>query len=399
MQMKIKRVKIRNFRSIKEAKFNLLPYMVFVGKNNSGKSNLMIALDAFFSASVNMQDFRKEDGKHVKTLSITVLFHQLNKDEKILYEDKLINEGEDNEHLIMRLKAKLRDSGKIDTNYKYLTETIDPDSEEYKNTYGFLFANDAYRSVSKIMEHPQIPQDFKDSVENFCEEKGSKRLAKKEYNQIRRKFVKDILEKNPSLKKKVLRDIKIHSRNNKDMLGNFFFIPAVQDIEDETRYTTRGKKNLNQLMDYVLDQMQDMEERSKKEQDIQQTLKELYQLDEKTSEINKLRDLLNEHLATFDGSKLSFDTKLPNLSKIIRDCLKIYIDDGIKTEVQYKGHGLQRYFMVVLFRAWSEKLMSQESKKDSVNTSTFFSIEEPELFLHPQYQRMMGLYLQNIAED
>lgn len=31
--------------------------------------------------------------------------------------------------------------------------------------------------------------------------------------------------------------------------------------------------------------------------------------------------------------------------------------------------------------------------------STYFAIEEPELFLHPQYQRMMLNYLQRIAED
>jgi len=39
--MKIKKVAITNFRTIKSAEFYFFPYMVFVGKNNSGKSNIM----------------------------------------------------------------------------------------------------------------------------------------------------------------------------------------------------------------------------------------------------------------------------------------------------------------------------------------------------------------------
>jgi CRISPR-associated exonuclease Cas4 len=62
--------------------------------------------------------------------------------------------------------------------------------------------------------------------------------------------------------------------------------------------------------------------------------------------------------------------------------------------------------MVILFKVWAEKLKEiREDKRTSrksvkkICTSTFFAIEEPELFLHPQFQRMMRIYLQNIAED
>ena len=59
----IKKVKISNFRSVKDITVNFLPYMVFVGKNNSGKSNIMKALDIFFTDSVGINDFRKENGR------------------------------------------------------------------------------------------------------------------------------------------------------------------------------------------------------------------------------------------------------------------------------------------------------------------------------------------------
>lgn len=99
--MKIKRVQIENFRSIKSVVLNLMSYMVFVGKNNSGKSNLMKALDVFFNDSVEFNDFRKEKGKNINQLSITIHYSQLNEVEKELYKGKLINEGEKNEVLVL----------------------------------------------------------------------------------------------------------------------------------------------------------------------------------------------------------------------------------------------------------------------------------------------------------
>ncbi|HEY0090783.1 MAG TPA: AAA family ATPase, partial [Candidatus Lokiarchaeia archaeon] len=398
--MKIQQVEIQNFRSIKSVKFNLLPYMVFVGKNNSGKSNLMIALDAFFSSSVGADDFRKEKGATSKNILIAVTFYQLNKKEKELYSGKLLDEGETHERLILRFSASLSNDSNIEYKYEYFSQTINLESSENQKRYGPILNEEIYKSVSKILEHEHIPQDFKDKIKNLVDSKGTKRLVKQEFIELRDDYQKNLLIKHPSLAKQEFREIKINSKNIKSMLGNFFFVPAVQDIEKETKYTAKDNKNLNHLMNYVLDQMQDTGQRRKKEQELQRLLKDLYRLEEKGSEINNLMQLLNSQLKNFDDSLLTFDTKLPNLSKMIRDSLKIYIDDGVRTEVQYKGHGLQRYFMVILFKVWSEKLMENKSKEtDAECTSTYFAIEEPELFLHPQYQRMMRIYLQNISEN
>lgn len=46
--MKIKNILIHNFRSIKNASFNLCNYSMLVGKNNSGKSNILAAIRIFY---------------------------------------------------------------------------------------------------------------------------------------------------------------------------------------------------------------------------------------------------------------------------------------------------------------------------------------------------------------
>jgi len=54
--MKIKSVKIHNFRSIKDAEFGLNDYSVLVGANNSGKTNILTALRIFYEDGVKFNE-------------------------------------------------------------------------------------------------------------------------------------------------------------------------------------------------------------------------------------------------------------------------------------------------------------------------------------------------------
>lgn len=47
--MKISRVSIENFRSIKKTEFNCSNFNVFVGQNNAGKTNFFEAIEWFFN--------------------------------------------------------------------------------------------------------------------------------------------------------------------------------------------------------------------------------------------------------------------------------------------------------------------------------------------------------------
>jgi len=56
--LKIKSIKIQNFRSIKYAEFNLYDYSVLVGANNSGKSNIITALRVFYEDGIKFDEKR-----------------------------------------------------------------------------------------------------------------------------------------------------------------------------------------------------------------------------------------------------------------------------------------------------------------------------------------------------
>jgi len=66
-KVKLKSVTIHNFRSIKDAKFNLYNYSILIGANNAGKTNLLTALRIFYEDNIKFNEkndfpkFRTDD--------------------------------------------------------------------------------------------------------------------------------------------------------------------------------------------------------------------------------------------------------------------------------------------------------------------------------------------------
>src|SRR5688572_11855568 len=70
--MKISRIKIENFRSIKHSEFATTDFNIFIGQNNCGKTNFFEALEFFFngpSKGVGVDDLKF---KHQVELEINV---------------------------------------------------------------------------------------------------------------------------------------------------------------------------------------------------------------------------------------------------------------------------------------------------------------------------------------
>lgn len=63
--MKIKRIKIENFRSIESSEFCTNDFNIFVGQNNCGKTNFFEAIQFFFNGisrggSLNQLRFKRD---------------------------------------------------------------------------------------------------------------------------------------------------------------------------------------------------------------------------------------------------------------------------------------------------------------------------------------------------
>lgn len=71
--MKIKSFEIKNFRSIRKIHVETKDLMVFIGKNNAGKSNILRGLNSFFERKVNSEDIPPERFQ-AKEIELTINF-------------------------------------------------------------------------------------------------------------------------------------------------------------------------------------------------------------------------------------------------------------------------------------------------------------------------------------
>lgn len=83
---------------------------------------------------------------------------------------------------------------------------------------------------------------------------------------------------------------------------------------------------------------------------------------------------------------------LPDETVIAKE-MKIFLDDGYNTEVEQKGHGLQRATLLAFL-----KLLAKKGRKYQDCPTPIFLIGELESFLHPYAQREMAIALIQMME-
>ena len=89
--MKIKNVKISNFRSIIDVEISFEKLMMFIGQNNHGKSNVLYGI-LFFFGEIKIQDLDFFDG--TDELFVEILFYDLDDDDKTTFNKYLTIENE-----------------------------------------------------------------------------------------------------------------------------------------------------------------------------------------------------------------------------------------------------------------------------------------------------------------
>ena len=87
---------------------------------------------------------------------------------------------------------------------------------------------------------------------------------------------------------------------------------------------------------------------------------------------------------------------MPQLREVFGKA-KIYADDGVRTTIETKGHGMQRSMIFTILRAYAELAHVQKAGEKAEERTTIFAIEEPELYLHPQSQRTLMSVFREIA--
>lgn len=332
--MKIKNVKIQNFRSYYGYnEFNFDKDLVYItGENNSGKSTLFQALDVLINGT--SKQFLHEENKNKQASS-----------EQEMY-ISLTFSGDDIEQIIQTFANEK----KKDVFCSYIYEENGEKSFQIRRS-------------DKVTKWQDSTGKFKD-IDEGC-------LSI--YNKKEERF------ENPSGIEPPLKS-----------LFRFIKIDANTSAEDNVNFKNNG--TIGELIGEIANDFSDCEEYKKLEEAHE---KAFTKLKEKISpNINEqLTNILSQQYQPNTNAEIEFF--LPTIDKLLSNARLLVDDgDGVETEYQQKGHGLQRSIALALIQLRAE--FYNDSSKE-VRRPVFYFIDEPEAFLHPRGQHNLRNALEKLS--
>ncbi|MHA1315078.1 MAG: ATP-dependent nuclease [Candidatus Helarchaeota archaeon] len=393
--MKIREIKIENFRGIEDLTLRMDDLTILIGKNGAGKSSVLHALNFFKEQNYNLkiEDYYNKD--LTQQIKVSLTFYDLTEREK----EKFQNYIQDNELKVIKVAREDAEAENPKTSQKYYgLRRINPDFNEIrqemkktpkKQKYNELRQRDIYSSLPDIgrssadvieehllhweMEHPENLQLSMDSGQFFgWPGVGAGKLGK---------------------------------------YMEFFFIPAVYEYADEER--EKKSNYLSELLDLTIRKMQTRSAQFNQFiTDTEERYKEFVR-QENEEKIRILEEALCNRLKRFaPDCNISIDYE-PGKVEFHSTIYKTELEEfGFKGPISYLGHGVQRSFFFTLLQYLGELRTlnkSAPSEEDSENNSSnseprdkyliLLIIEEPELYQHPSRIALIRELFKNLTNE
>lgn len=380
--MKIESLAISNWRSIKYLEIAFQDLMIFIGQNNHGKSNVLSAL-LFFFGEIKPQDLDFNRG--AQELFVEITFCDLDDTDKTTFKKYLTADG----------SIRVRKFAYVGGNFEYRGYIQNPVEEWLREANASTFSK---REVAEGFPfHPFLP--------------AAGRLTKQDIVDAQAKYI----EQNPGA---VAFNFEIEETNflglksvAKGIFGDIYFIPAVKDATDD--FSSKEASAFGKLYSNIIESMSannpDWKGTKAKLSSLFSTLNRLD--DDGKDNPNRPKELVDFEKALSSelnawGAEIDVEVIPPNIDDVFRANTQVWINDGVRTDIRRKGHGLQRALTFALIKVISDNLKSERAKvapeqaaTRTASASTYFILEEPELYLHPQAQRALFDSLVSLSES
>ena len=388
--MLIENVQVKNFRSILNESLPCDSLTALVGRNGSGKSSFLSALELFYTpaARVTSEDFYDEDV--TQDIEIVVTYSNLSAESKDLFSPYL-----DNDRLVVARVFSDPQSGRSGTYHGIRLQN--PDFTDIRNTTGAMPKRNKYGELRGTAKYASLsPVNTADAV--------LQSLAEWE-------------EQNPEQCEPQRDDGQFFGFTQvaQGYLGRytkFIYVPAVRDALDDAM-EKRGS-SVTEIMDLVVRSA--LAKRNEVEEFRQRTQEEYRQVMNPTK-LTELEDLANELSSTLqsyvpEAKVLLHWSELSDISIPMPEAEVKLMEDNYESKVERTGHGLQRAFIITMLQhlnavrsvgAEPENGIAQEDEPGTEIgkaqlPNLVLAIEEPELYQHPSRQRHLASVLLNLAK-
>jgi predicted ATP-dependent endonuclease of OLD family len=332
--MKIYDISITNFRGIKSLQ-NLKTGDInsFVGKNDSGKSNILKALDAFFNDKFTSHDVFKGISENEKT-EIVIRFETSETINPLALDSK----GK----IKLKKVFSFSSAGKLVKELFYSCNDIN--SEQYSNCWGIKEAElNSYLSALNL-EHSRSGRGVTNISKIELIDANTKDLGRAEKVYPGDDYLKNLKKQYEFIE-----------------LPEYFLFDAEQDLNiGSTAFQTQFKPIATQSL------QNNSALTNQIETNVQTDLE---------TEFSIITELMKRNVPDIEIIKPSVSCNWGNLVKF--DLSLKFTTDTFEIPISNKGTGFKRLLMVAYF----EYLAQKATKKYQI-----FGIEEPETFLHPELQ-------------
>ncbi|GBE29029.1 MAG TPA: ATP-dependent endonuclease [Bacteroidetes bacterium] len=380
--MILSELRIKNFRSIRDATLNVENLTTLVGANGTGKSTVLHALRLFYAqpekrggvVSVSMQDFFNRDSS--KAIEITCTYEELSDNERDRFGDRVQDDS--------------------------LSVTRVLDAEGNSKLHGSRLMHGAF----KLIRSASAAKDMKSAYDDLKNDNPK-------YSDLPKWTKKDDAE--PALQEwehTHPEDCSLNldegaffgwgnvGKGKLDSSTKFIMVPAVRDASEDAEDSARSA--IGTLLDMVVRKRLRAREDIKKLQEKINT--EYQELLEPTREVlGALGEELTSSLSNLiPSATVTLDWNTPKDMSLPMPIADVQVsEDAFLCALSHVGHGLQRAFIITLLQHLTMQSESRESDEDSGSASVLpnliLAIEEPELYQHPNRQRHFARVLRRIA--
>ncbi|CAB0900012.1 ATP-dependent endonuclease [Corynebacterium diphtheriae] len=394
--MKIKHLRIENFRAIANFDEAIGPYTTFIGYNGGGKSSILHAVRWFFenfelkSTDVFSEEIGEPDLATLPNVKVTVTFDNLTE----LDRENFGPYARGEEIVLTRVGGVGRPS-KL-----YGERLVCP---YFKNI----------RKENKVSDQRNVAQDLMTSNKLFADLNINSKTSKQEILEIL-----DNWEADPE-NHKHLEPINDEDANHffgavgSDKLkvdSGFVFIPAAPDLTGQFDISGKGSA-LQLLLGDILKGVVGKSINSWTERN-QSVLNELETTvsEAAADHLNERAGQVNHHLGQYlPGIEIKFEVGLQDWAPRANPVAQSRMRRGERDFfIESEGHGVQRATLLALLQATAESRTAPESTggedrdnkqnhREDQRSSLIVFIEEPEVYQHPVQARMMARSFANAA--
>jgi len=384
--MKIKSVRVLNFRCLSDTTLDCDDLTVLVGKNGSGKSSFLRALDIFYlpTAEYTEEDFYNRDTN--QPIQIQVTFTDLSERERKVFGPYINGDT-------LTVEKQLTWPRDKQSQKYYGMRLRNPDFQEVRTAGSIADKRRAYR---RLQEQEKYRESLPELPGNVPGNQIDQELEKWEENHL------DQLTSSVREEVNFFRSREAE-RASLEYFTRFIYIPAVRDAGLDA---IEGKGSLiTQIMDIaVRSSLSARKDLQQFEEEIQSKYREIFS---RTDELERLAEDMTDTLRIFaPNARIQIRWRKEGGIEIPLPKASVQIEeDGYLFPVDRVGHGLQRAFV---FAALSQLALAQQvraaseevdDKSGELLPHIVIGIEEPELYQHPSRQRHLAKVLLELTSS